>query len=286
MRQRNSSPHHWHAFSQADLASIGGLLLFVLSVSAVESLLRPTFTPLSLVLTGVGMSLVPAVVWLAFFYRRDRLDPEPKGLVFRVFLLGGLLAGAVGIPLVEDVFAVQTWLYHDTLTQILGGILVIGFTQEFLKFAAVRFAIYDSVEFDEPLDGIIYATAAGVGYATVLNIAFIVQSGGADLSAACIRIVFTALAHASFAGVSGYFTGLTKFARQPSIWWLPAGVSMAAVLNGIFFYLRGELAKGGANLSNPSLLSPWGGLALAIALTIIITTMLSRAMAQQTITEE
>ena len=283
MRQPVSpSSRHLPALAQADFALVAALLLFVLLAYGVEQWARPTFTPLGLILTGLVMSLVPAAVWLAFFYRRDHLEPEPKGMVFRVFLLGALLAAAVGIPVVEELFAVRSWLYHDGLTHIVGGILVIGFTQEFLKFAAVRFSIYDSDEFDEPLDGIIYATAAGVGYATLLNIHFIVDSGGADLGAAAVRIVFTALAQASFAGVMGYFLGISKFNPDLSIGWMSAGVVFAAVLNGLFFYLRGELAQGGVNLDTPSLLGQWGGLFLAIALTLTVTYMITRAMSQHT----
>ena len=283
MRQPSSPlSRHLPALAQADFASVGVLVLFVLAAYGVEQGVRPTFSPLGLVLTGLGMAIVPAAVWLAFFYRRDYLEPEPKGLVFRVFLLGALLAAAVGIPVVEEIFAVRSWLYHNSLTHLMGGILVIGFTQEFLKFAAVRFYVYTLDEFNEPLDGIIYATAAGVGYATLLNIHFIVQSGGADLGAAAVRIVFTALAHASFAGVMGYFLGISKFNPELSIGWMSAGVVFAAVLNGLFFYLRGELAQGGTNLATPSALGQWGGLVLAILLTLSVTWGIARAMSQQT----
>jgi protease PrsW len=283
MRPTVSPPsRHLPALAQADFASVGVLLLFVMAAYAVEAWARPTFSPTGLVLVGLAMSLIPAAVWLAFFYRRDHLEPEPKGLVFRVFLLGVLLAAAVGIPVVEEFFAVRSWLYHNSLTHLMGGILVIGFTQEFLKFAAVRFFVYDAADFDEPLDGIIYATAAGVGYATLLNIHFIIESGGADLGSAAVRIVFTALAHASFAGVMGYFVGISKFNPDLSIGWMSAGVVFAAVLNGLFFYLRGELAQGGTNLATPTLFGQWGSLALAILLTLSVTWAITRAMSLQT----
>ena len=36
------------------------------------------------------VSILPGVLWLAFFYRQDRYEPEPKRVIVRVFL-GGML---------------------------------------------------------------------------------------------------------------------------------------------------------------------------------------------------
>jgi RsiW-degrading membrane proteinase PrsW (M82 family) len=155
---------------------ITSLIVFVGVVYGLDNTLKPVFTTSTLLLTGVFLALVPAAIWLVFFYMQDRVEPEPKHFVLGIFGLGALLASAVGIPLVENIFRTSHWLYADTLTTILGGILVVGFTQEFLKYAAVRFSIYHSDEFDEPTDGVIYATAAGLGYATVLNIQFVVSN--------------------------------------------------------------------------------------------------------------
>lgn len=278
------APRHLQALSQADFASVVALVVFVILVFLFEWLFQPSFTPFTLILTGVIMSLVPAVIWLGFFYRRDRLEPEPKHMIGQVFVLGGLVASAIGIPVINGLFDVQSWLYATPVTKFFGSILVVGFVHEFLKYAAVRFSIFGSAEFDEPVDGIIYATAAGVGYATMLNIYFIFTSGGAELGLACVRIVITALAHASFAGIMGYFLGLEKF-RDTPIWWMPVGVGAAAVVNGFFFYLRGELAQSSGNLM-ASEANQWVGLLLAVVLTVAVTYQLTHAIEEQVVTSE
>ncbi len=269
---------HQSSIWQADLLSLLLMILFVILVAGMEWLVQPRFSQASLVLTGILLSLVPAALWLAFFYRRDFAEPEPKGLVFQVFLLGGLLAAALGIPLRDNLFRVDTWLHLNFVTQLLGGILVVGFSHEFLKYATVRFSVYRSAEFDEPIDGIIYATAAGLGYATTLNIDFVVQSGGVDLSSGVIRIVVTAMAHASFAGITGYFLGLEKFGRRP-VWSTAAGVSLAAVLNGTFFYLRNSLARAAISTAG-GYAQRWVGFVLATllagAVTLALATMIRR----------
>ncbi len=244
------------------------LIVFVGVVYALDAALKPVFTASSLLLSGIFLALVPAAIWLVFFYLQDRIEPEPKGYVAGVFLLGGLLAAAIGVPLVENVFRVSHWIHTNTLATILGGILVVGFTQEFLKYAAVRYSIYHSDEFDEPTDGVIYATAAGLGYATVLNIQFVVSNGGVDLGTGAVTMAVVALAQASFSGITGYFLGRAKFESE-QIWWMPLGITLAAIFNGLFNWMRGLVVQTNVSLSGAST-NIWPGLVLA-AITAFIS---------------
>ncbi|MBC7249987.1 MAG: PrsW family intramembrane metalloprotease [Anaerolineae bacterium] len=247
---------------QSGIAEIVAVLLFVALIEIIISWTKPALSGTSLLLAGIIMALVPAVIWMIFFYRQDRLEPEPKAYVLEVFLLGALLASALGIPLVRDFFRVQDWLGQSTLTNVLGSILVIGFVQEFLKYAAVRYSVYLSTEFDERVDGVVYGTAAGLGFAAMLNINYVVSNAGVDLRMGMIRIAITTLAQASFAGISGYFLGRAKFEEEP-VWWLPLGVTIAAVLNGVFTFVRGEISRVGLTVN------PWNGLILATVVAIV-----------------
>lgn len=252
-----------------EILLIVSLIVFVGIVYVLDDALQPVFTNTTLLLTGVFLALVPAAIWLIFFYLQDRAEPEPKGFVLGVFALGALLAAAVGLPVVEDLFRVSHWLRTDTLSTIAGGILVVGFTQEFLKYAAVRYSIYNSAEFDEPTDGVIYATAAGLGYATVLNIQFVISNGGVDLGAGIIRIAVVALAQAAFSGITGYFLGRAKFESE-QIWWMPLGITLAAVFNGLFNWLQGVVTRPTITLSGATT-NTWMGLLLAAFVALVTT---------------
>lgn len=248
------------------------LALFLAVVYGIDRLVKPVFNSTELVIAGVVLAIIPAAIWIVFFYRQDKLEPEPKGLVLEVFILGGLLAGSLGIPLVK-LFDLPSWLYDSFWVNLVGAILIVGFTQEFLKFAAVRFSIFNSSEFDERIDGIIYATAAGLGYATALNIAYITSTGGVNLGMGAIRVVLTALAQASFAGVTGYFLGKEKLENKPA-WWLPVGLLISAVLNGVFYTLWGTMQRGTISVSG-GFVNPWIGLVLAAAIALATTYILS-----------
>src|SRR5205085_11018404 len=91
--------------------AIIGLLIFVGAVVALDAALQPQLSGAALVLTGILLALVPAALWLVFFYQQDRLEPEPVGQVVRMFVIGLALAGAIGIPLTDQLFAVQNWIY-------------------------------------------------------------------------------------------------------------------------------------------------------------------------------
>lgn len=215
---------------------------------------------LTLVLAGLTLGIVPAAVWLVAFYRQDRLEPEPKHYVLGTFILGGVTAEAIARPVLRDFYQIQTWLYDTPVLAVLGSILVVGFVQEFLKYAVVRYTVFNSPEFDERVDGIIYGAAAGLGFATVVSFRYVLESGGVDLGVGAMQIAIWALAHASYAGVTGYFLGRAKFEQMGPLW-LPLGLTIAAVLNGGTSYVLRELPSVGTVGYNV-----WAGLIAAAVL--------------------
>ena len=56
-------------------------------------------------------------------------------------------------------------------------LLVVGPVEEFSKFAVVRLKAYRSLYFDEPMDGLVYAAAASLGFASLENVLYVVDFG-------------------------------------------------------------------------------------------------------------
>jgi RsiW-degrading membrane proteinase PrsW (M82 family) len=256
---------HYERVSRENRAAIGPLLVTIAAGVLFAGVLAALFhfsdievSGIGLIGAGVVLALVPAAIWLFAFYQQDRLEPEPKKLVLGVFILGALLAAAVGQPLIRDVFRVQEWSGNSLLTGLISSILIVGFIQEFLKYAAVRYTVFGSSEFDERVDGIIYGAAAGLGYATLLNLQYVIGNEGVDLGVGAMRVVTSALAQASFAGITGYFIARAKFEKMGPFW-LPLGVTLAAVLNGVVSYALGEVTT----LFGFSF-NPWYGLVVAV----------------------
>ena len=247
------------SFWRAGLLSLGGLALFVLFVGLVP---QPRLEGVPLLAVGILLALVPAVIWLVFFYLQDRREPEPKRVVLRVFLFGALMASGAGQPIITDLFRVDEWLPSSAWLRLVGLILIVGFTQEFFKYAAVRYTVFPTAEFNDRVDGIIYGAAAGLGYATALNLAYVLSNQGIVLFVGSLRMVDTALAQAAFAAITGYFLAGARCGDRP-VWWVPAGLTLAAFLNGLVAFLRHEVSARGLTYQ------PLNALLLAIAFVVV-----------------
>lgn len=214
---------------------------------------------------AIAMSAIPAALWLGFFYLMDRHEPEPKALVVGVCVLGALVAGPLADlvqyqlvpPVALDAHGLSPW----AADRIIYAVLIQGLAQEVCKYATVRYTIYLSREFDEPMDGIVYMMACGTGFAVWVNYHALARQGHSlILATAAAQAVVITLAHASFAGALGYVMGRAKFSRRSSLvrgTLLMLGLLGAAALNGQFTVVeswvrQSEMAQ-----------HPWRGLGYA-----------------------
>jgi len=242
--------------------TVVGLLVFTGIFNFILPHFGDNLNGIPLILAGLILSVIPAVIWLYLFYRMDRLEAEPKGLVLTVFVLGALVTAALHEFLINDVFNVSAWQYNSWWGHLLGGILIVGFIEMYLVYVTVRYTVFHNPEFNERVDGVIYSVAAGLGLATVLNFHYVMRSSGVDLGIGSIRMVINAMAYASFAGIMGYFIGQIRFEKTP-IYYMPAGLALAAVFDGLFWFLLDRSFNGGLSYN------PWGDLILATIIAII-----------------
>ncbi|MCK8816074.1 PrsW family glutamic-type intramembrane protease [Natroniella sulfidigena] len=178
----------------------------------------------------VIISIIPGLLWVYFFYRKDKYEPEPVRLVLRSFLYGALLVIPVG--LIEAPFA-GLIANPPSLTVLLGlSIFVIGLTEEVGKFAVVWYTIYDSDEFNEVMDGIIYSISVALGFAAVENLLYAFVFG---FRVGVVRAVVTSLVHASFSGIMGFYLGKAKCEKRSNL--ITIGLVQVVLLHGIYDFL-------------------------------------------------
>ncbi len=185
------------------------------------------FIPLALV------SLGPGLLWVWFFYRKDRAEPEPKALVIKAFLYGVVSvfpAAFLEAPFRRVIGAGRS----DLLALLVVSVLVVGVVEEISKFVAVKVAAYDNAEFDEVMDGVVYAVAAALGFAATENLFYATTYG---LAVGVFRAFITDLAHASFSGIVGYYLGRAKFDPRHATGLLARGLGVAIVLHGLYDFL-------------------------------------------------
>jgi ribosomal protein L32 len=112
--------------------------------------------------------------------------------------------------------------------------LLIGPVEESFKLVAVWIGVYRSDDFREPIDGIVYATSAALGFASVENIIYMGYMGPEILLS---RTVFATPAHVMFSSMWGYSLGLARFRRQGELAIVSKGLLVAAVLHGVYNFI-------------------------------------------------
>jgi RsiW-degrading membrane proteinase PrsW (M82 family) len=100
----------------------------------------------------------------------------------------------------------------------------------------VRLFVYRNKEFNEPLDGIIYAAAAALGFASLENVLYVIDwhTGHVQWGALGIRSLLALPGHVIFATTWGYALGRQKFDASYRVWPM---VILAALLHGLYDFL-------------------------------------------------
>ncbi len=191
--------------------------------------------------TVLVLAVSPGIFWLWYFYRKDRLEPEPKHLIVRTFFLGMLAA----LPAV---------LLELPFSGMMLAVVAAPIIEEYAKYFVVRRTIYNSAEFDEPMDGIVYAAAAALGFASAENAAYLftayfspqkflvsseaVSASDAVLSIFVYRALLSVPGHVLFSSMWGYALGQAKFtgeARGGKL--IRNGLLLSIFLHGLFNFL-------------------------------------------------
>jgi RsiW-degrading membrane proteinase PrsW (M82 family) len=240
-------------------------------------------------------SIAPAIFLLWYFYRTDKWEREPFALILGVFLGGCIVAGIVaGIALPFLTSYLQSF-GKDEGSALVGSFLIAIVGQPLL-WGVVRFGVFNRKQFNEPVDGIVYGAAAGLGFAVVLNIAIFVtlltftfvpgrpmwvETGKVDVVTQVVlpSLLFAIPLQALFSAISCYCLGIAKFT--------PAGQGRNfTIFAGLFVAILLQLGWIGSLLINNPALSTPNGLALwyfetisfAVAAWVLITGRIDAAL--------
>ena len=120
-----------------------------------------------------------------------------------------------------------------SLTTVAAGMFfVVGPVEEISKFLAVRILAANSLYFDEPMDGLVYAAAASLGFASLENLMYVVAFGPWVM---VLRAPLSTLAHVIFGSFWGFPLGRKIQVSPRRFWWgLPVGITAAAIVHGFF----------------------------------------------------
>jgi RsiW-degrading membrane proteinase PrsW (M82 family) len=178
------------------------------------------------------LGAAPALLAMALVDAMDRKRPEPPGTLRRVALAGAF--SALPVILVGELLKLASpgpgypaalWL----------AFVIAAVPEEAAKLASVYLMAWRRPEFDERMDGIVYGARAGLGFALVENVAYLLlmpQSFAEYLQLYVARAVLAVPGHAIWGGVAGYFAARRRFDGHGPGWW--GGFGLAVLMHGLY----------------------------------------------------
>lgn len=203
----------------------------------------------------IALSILPVILLMIFIYKQDKYQKEPIKSLIKAFI-GGMIA----IPIdLLSVSILNIFWYSNTV--FYSAFLEAGFCEECSKLIIFLIFIWRDKNFDEYMDGIVYATFIGLGFACVENFMYVFdaagESFGSGIGTGIVRALLSVPGHFLFGVVLGYFLSMAKFSKSKGQGsrYIITGLLLAAGCHGLFDWL----------LMVSDLLTPTLGIILSIA---------------------
>lgn len=165
--------------------------------------------PLATILVSLSAGIIPALLWLWFWLREDRLHPEPRSRIMIVFL-GGMAVVFLVLPIEKLIFSLT--LSHISFLTI----LLWAATEELFKYGTSYFGALKDTVIDEPIDPIIYMITAALGFSALENALFLSNLIHSELFYDSIitgnsRFIGATLLHVISSAAIGVMMGLSYY---------------------------------------------------------------------------
>jgi RsiW-degrading membrane proteinase PrsW (M82 family) len=233
-------------------------------VATEGTMITPDLVPAAMMAAAIAPALI--LLWLAVA-ADSRV--EPARLVLVALLLGAASTAAASVVEV----ALQAVVPAATAVvplAIENAVLFAAIPEELLKVALIAAIVLRSRDIDEPMDGVVYGTAVGLGFAMLENLLYVLGGDTNWPTVAAFRGVLSVPLHGACGAIAGAYLARVRFTgilgsgrgtrwRRPRLFALALAVPTA--LHGMFdaglFVL--QLAPSGTADS------PAGALALVVA---------------------
>lgn len=176
--------------------------------------------------------IFPAILWLMFWLREDKKNPEPRRLI--------LLAFFAGMLSVIFVLPFEMWAARYFKESIVLTFLIWAFFEETFKYIACRISVLKRREDDEPIDPMIYLITTALGFSALENAFFLFQPLLTNdiigsIITANLRFIGASLLHVVTSATIGIFISLSfyKNRHQRKVFFL-WGLFLAVILHASF----------------------------------------------------
>ena len=187
----------------------------------------------------IGPIIVPVLFWAAYHYYKDRHLPEPPAHLVLAFCLG-MASYWLGIVLYQALglidlrFDASALANNNPLGLFAYALLAIGPIEELAKLIPFLLVVVRFREFDEPIDGIIYASFIALGFSAVENFFYLDYVGTFE---ALARGFAGPVVHMALASIWGYYIGIAWLNHKHRLRNGAVAMAATALLHGFYDYL-------------------------------------------------
>lgn len=189
-----------------------------------------SFNTIAISLAG---GVLPALLWLWFWLKEDRLHPEPRSRIMIVFL-AGMASVFLVLPLEKFVFTASASVVSLMTIFLWAGI------EEITKLVFAYFTALRKRVVDEPIDTIIYMITIALGFSALENTLFLSNIMDSGLFSQVIvtgntRFLGATLLHVASSAAIGVMMSLAFYKRSSiKTIFLLAGLFISILLHTIF----------------------------------------------------
>ncbi|MCK5021797.1 MAG: PrsW family intramembrane metalloprotease [Candidatus Pacebacteria bacterium] len=178
--------------------------------------------------------LLPTIIWLWFWLKEDKLNPEPKKYIFYSFIIGMITALLV-LPL--EGLIIKYFPYTGLLT-----IILLSSSEELFKYFGAYFSALRKKYMDEPIDAVVYLITVALGFAALENSLFVISTIKSidfnltkTILVSDMRFMGATLLHILSSGVIGLFIALSFYkSKILKISYLFFGLILSIILHSTF----------------------------------------------------
>ena len=153
------------------------------------------------------LSCLPGIVLIFLIYKMDRIEPEPVGLMLKLFFAGACIATLVS-GLIESFIGmiIDFLFFWDPVVYcFMEAFILAAATEELVKYFLLKKYTWKHPAFNYRFDGVVYSTMLALGFEIAENLLYIADS---TLSTAFMRAAFPG--HCVFGIYMGYYYGMAK----------------------------------------------------------------------------
>lgn len=162
----------------------------------------------------IALAVLPAIILIYYTYQQDKLQREPVRNLVKAFFYGWMSVFAsffISMPSMRmGLFPQEINTLGDAFRMAFFGAAV---PEESAKLFLLWLFLRKCRDFDERMDGIVYAVCVGMGFAAFENIEYLFASGTDWVTTGIGRSLTAIPGHFAFAVIMGYYYSLNHFDR-------------------------------------------------------------------------